>query len=52
MQDADVLTAVNGVEVTDTDTLVSTLRTNSTKSLSVTFLRDGVPRTVQLPVNN
>jgi general secretion pathway protein C len=50
LKDADVLTAVNGVEITDADTLASTLRTNA-KSLSVTIVRDGTSRTVRLPAS-
>lgn len=49
-KDSDVLTAVDGVEITDADTLASTLKTNA-KSLSLTFVRDGVPHTVKLPVS-
>jgi general secretion pathway protein C len=48
LKDSDVLTAVNGVEITDADVLASTLRTNA-KSLSVTVVRDGTPRTIRLP---
>jgi len=48
-KDSDVLTAVDGVEITDADTLASTLKTNA-RSLSLTFVRDGVPRTIKLPV--
>ena len=48
LKDDDVLTAVNGVEITDADVLASTLRTNA-KSLSVTVVRDGTPRTIRLP---
>jgi general secretion pathway protein C len=49
-KDSDILTAVNGVEITDADTLAGTLKTDA-KSLSLTFVRDGVPRTVKLPVS-
>jgi type II secretory pathway component PulC len=48
LKDSDVLTAVDGVEITDADVLASTLRTNA-KSLSVTFVRDGTPQTIRLP---
>jgi general secretion pathway protein C len=48
LKDSDVLTAVNGVEITDTDDLASTLETGA-KSLSLTVLRDGIPHTVRLP---
>jgi general secretion pathway protein C len=48
LKDSDVLTAVNGVEITGTDDLASTLET-SAKSLSLTVLRDGIPHTVKLP---
>jgi type II secretion system protein C len=51
LQDSDILTAVDGVEVTDAQTLADTLRTTA-KSLSLTFVRDGVPRTVNLPMAN
>jgi len=50
LKDADVLTAVNGVEISDADTLASTFRTNA-KSLSVTVVRDGTPRTIRLPAS-
>ena len=49
-KDSDILTAVNGVEITDADALAGTLKTDA-KSLSLTFVRDGVPRTVKLPVS-
>jgi general secretion pathway protein C len=48
LKDSDVLTAVNGVEVTGTDDLARTLKT-SAKALSLTVLRDGIPHTVKLP---
>ncbi len=48
LKDSDVLTAVNGVEITGTDDLASTLKTGA-KSLSLTVLRDGIPHTVKLP---
>jgi len=51
LKDSDILTAVDGVEITDPQTLADTLRTNA-KSLSLTFVRDGVPRTVNLPMTN
>jgi type II secretion system protein C len=51
LQDSDVLTAVDGVEITDTQTLANTLRTTA-RSMSLTFVRDGVPRTVQLPMTH
>jgi type II secretion system protein C len=51
LKDSDILTAVDGVEITDSQTLADTLRTNA-KSLSLTFVRDGVPRTVNLPMTN
>ena len=51
LQDSDILTAVDGVKITDTQTLANTLRTTA-KSLSLTFVRDGVPRTVNLPMTN
>ena len=51
LKDSDVLTAVNGVEVTDSDTLAGILRTTA-RSLSLTYVRDGVPRTVNLPMLN
>jgi general secretion pathway protein C len=51
LRDSDILTAVDGVEITDTQTLADTLRTTA-KSLSLTFVRDGVPRTVNLPMAN
>ena len=50
LKDSDVLTAVNGVEITGTDDLASTLKT-SAKSLSLTVLRDGIPHTVKLPAS-
>jgi general secretion pathway protein C len=49
-KDSDILTAVNGVEITDADALAGTLKTNA-NSLSLTFVRDGIPRTVKLPVS-
>jgi len=51
LQDSDILTAVDGVEITDSQTLANTLRTTA-KSMSLTFVRDGVPRTVNLPMTN
>jgi len=51
LRDSDILTAVDGVEITDSETLANTLRTNA-KSLSLTLVRDGVPRTIKLPMAN
>ena len=51
LQDSDILTAVDGVEITDSQALANTLRTTA-KSLSLTFVRDGVPRTLNLPMTN
>jgi general secretion pathway protein C len=51
LQDSDILTAVDGVEITDSQALANTLRTTA-KSMSLTFVRDGVPRTVNLPMAN
>jgi type II secretory pathway component PulC len=51
LKDSDVLTEVNGVEVTDSDALAGILRTTA-KSLSLTYVRDGVPRTVKLPMTD
>jgi general secretion pathway protein C len=51
LQDADILTAVDGVEITDSQTLANTLRTTA-KSMVLTFVREGVPRTVSVPMTN
>jgi type II secretory pathway component PulC len=51
LRDSDVLTAVDGVDISDAQTLAGTLRTNA-KSLSLTFVRDGIPRTVRLSMAN
>jgi len=47
LKDSDIITAVDGVEITDSQALANTLRTNA-KSLSLTLVRDGVPRTIKL----
>ncbi len=51
LQDGDVVTAVNGVEITDADTL-STALASAGASLTLTVTRDGVDQTVSLPVPN
>jgi general secretion pathway protein C len=51
IRDGDMLTAVNGVEITDADVLASALK-SSEKSLSLTFTRDGVEQTKTLQINN
>lgn len=51
LRDSDILTAVDGVEITDSEALANTLRTNA-RSLSLTLVRDGVPRTIKLPMVN
>lgn len=51
-RDGDMLTAVNGVEISDPDVLQNVLTGNSGKSLSLTFTRDGVQQTKTLPVGN
>ena len=51
LQDSDILTAVDGVEITDSQTLADTLRTTA-KSMSLTVVRDGVPHTMSLPMAN
>lgn len=51
-RDGDMLTAVNGVEINDPDILQNVLTSSSGKSLSLTFLRDGVQETRTLPVGN
>jgi type II secretion system protein C len=49
LRDGDVLTAVNGVEFTNTDELNKAV--NSTgDSVTLSFLRDGAPHIVTLPV--
>jgi general secretion pathway protein C len=51
VRDGDLLTAVNGVELTDPDTLADALK-SSGKSLSLTFTRDGVQQTKTLQVSD
>jgi general secretion pathway protein C len=51
-RDGDTLTAVNGVEINDPDVLQNVLTGSSGKSLSLTFIRDGVQETKTLPVGN
>lgn len=51
LRDGDVLTAVNGVEITDSDVLTNVLKASG-KSLSLTFTRDGIQKTVNLPLYN
>ncbi len=49
LRDGDTLTAVNGVTLTDPDDLANALK-GAGKSLSLTFVRDGVQLTKTLPV--
>lgn len=52
LRDGDVLTAVNGVEISDPDVLENVLSSSSGKSLSLTFTRDGVQQTKALPISD
>ncbi len=51
LREGDVVTAVNGVEITDSDSLSSALK-SSDASLTLTFTRDGEEQTLSLPVPN
>ena len=51
LRDGDTLTAVNGVTLTDPDDLANALKASG-KSLSLTFVRDGVQQTKSLQVND
>jgi type II secretion system protein C len=50
LRDGDTLTAVNGVAITDEETLDKALKTNST-TVALTVVREGVPATLRFPVN-
>lgn len=49
LQEGDIVTAVNGVEVTDPDALQELLKTYP-KSLSLTFTRAGVQQSLTVPI--
>jgi general secretion pathway protein C len=51
LRDGDMLTAVDGVEITDADVLADTLK-KAGQSLTLTVVRDGVTQTKTLPVGN
>jgi general secretion pathway protein C len=51
LRDGDTLTAVNGVTLTDPESLANALRATG-KSLSLTFVRDGVQQTRTLQVSD
>ncbi len=51
LRNGDVLTAINGVEVTDAETLRDALKAGG-DSLTVTYARDGVEQTLSLTVPN
>lgn len=50
LRNGDVLTAVNGLELTDLDALTRLLKT-SPNTMSLTFTRDGEQKTISMPVN-
>jgi type II secretion system protein C len=49
LHDGDVVTAINGVSITDADALDAALR-NSTATMSLTFTHDGTPQTTSVAV--
>ena len=49
LHDGDVVTAINGVSITDADALDNALR-NSTGTMSLTLTHDGTPQTMSVPV--
>ncbi len=51
LQDGDVVTAVNGVEITSRDALAHSLKTSG-DSVSLTVVHEGVEQTVSLPMSN
>lgn len=51
LREGDVVTAINGVEVTDPGALSAAFR-GPGQLLTVTYTRDGVEQTVNLPLNN
>jgi general secretion pathway protein C len=51
LQDGDLLTAINGVQISDPDALADLLRTAG-GSLSVTLTRDGAQQTKMMQLNN
>lgn len=51
LHDGDILTAINGVAVTDASTLDGLL-SDSGRSLVITVTRDGIAQTVNVPINN
>jgi S1-C subfamily serine protease len=50
LHDGDVVTAINGVPITDEDALDNALK-SSTGTMSLTFSHDGAPQTVNVPLS-